>query len=265
MENNLIDSNAASVEKLKSLFSEYVKKAKEDKKTESSSSSKGSSGKGSSGKTSAVKGTFSNNYVETKKEEVKEDKKEELPTEKVITFNDIENHGWAKDAIAMLVEKNVINGKSENEFCPDDFISRKEIAKIIALAFGFEKTSNSLSFNDVAETEWSAPYIAAVAENGIITGVDEDSFMPDGIVTREMLATVLYRVIIKSGVSATASGSTFDDESMIADYAKKAVELLSGLGIVNGNGDGNFYPKKNCTRAEAVTMIYRAMQLNGKE
>ena len=85
--------------------------------------------------------------------------------------------------------------------------------------------------------------------------------MPDGLVTREMIATIIYRALVNKGVSFEGAEIEFDDDFMVSDYAEGAIKALSSAGIVNGAGDGKFYPQKTCTRAEAATMIYRALQL----
>ena len=98
--------------------------------------------------------------------------------------------------------------------------------------------------------------------------------MPDAIIPpavpikvpkKEMIATIIHRVLVKNEVIFANSDLSFDDEILISDYAKEAVTELSAVGIVNGMGNGKFEPKKTCTRAEATTMIYRALQLHGKE
>ena len=84
-------------------------------------------------------------------------------------FSDIDDVEWAKDAIVYLAEKQIINGKGNNSFCPNDSITREELAKMIVLAFGLEMNENdSSSFSDVSD--WARKYVDCAYKNDIVKG-----------------------------------------------------------------------------------------------
>lgn len=173
-------------------------------------------------------------------------------------FTDVENYSWATEGIKYLVEKKVISGKSATEFAPGDSITREEIAKIIALAFGFDTSDNNTPFADVAESDWSAAFINALYKAGIITGVDAENFGKSGVLKRCDLAVILQRLIEAQNITLTENENVeqFADYDDIPDYAKEAVSLMQKAGIMDGVGNNCFNPNGTVTRAAAVKVIY---------
>ena len=177
-------------------------------------------------------------------------------------FSDISDYGWAEDAIISLAADGIINGKGNGKFAPGDNVTRAEFAKIIIGAFNLLKDDASIMFNDVPETHWSYRYIASAAQKNIVNGISDIAFNPDGKITRQDMATICYRALNNLGVNTGINNSkTFVDEADISDYAKDAVRTLSGLGIINGKGNGMFAPKDFATRAEAAKIIHLLRKL----
>ena len=110
-------------------------------------------------------------------------------------------------------------------------------------------------FDDVSSSAWYSGYVCTAYENGLVTGTDDNMFMPDKNITREDAAVIIYRAAKKLGIDA-AGTAEFDDSGDAADYAAEAIGALSQKGIINGNG-GKFFPKNDITRAEAAAMLYR--------
>ncbi len=181
-------------------------------------------------------------------------------------FTDIENHSWAKAAIDMLYRKNVISGKNENEFAPDDKVTREEFVKMAVLLFGISSEDNSCVFTDVGEDSWYRPYVSAAFNNGIINGVTDTLFGSGENLTREQLVTIAYNTALKSGTEFEdeAYYIPFNDDELISDYAENAVHMLASSGIINGIDDNMFMPKGFCTRAEAAKVLYGVYMQNYK-
>ena len=172
-------------------------------------------------------------------------------------FNDLAGYDWAKDAILTLAADGVINGKSQNVFAPGDNVTRAEFAKIIVGAFDLVDNSAAASFADTPKSHWSYRYVASAVAEKIVTGVSANSFNPDGKITRQDMATICYRALQSIGIETSTAGKVeFADASSISDYAKEAVDTLSGLGIINGKGNGRFAPNDFATRAEAAKIVH---------
>lgn len=172
-------------------------------------------------------------------------------------FNDISAVAWAKDAIASLYNEGIISGKSSNEFAPNDNITREEFVKIALGLMSAEPIAGATAFSDVDSSSWYASYVNAAVSLGIVSGYSDTQFGVGEYITRQDVAVILNRTYKLSVVNNAVE---FYDESDISDYAKEAVEKLSGAGVINGS-DGRFMPKSNCTRAEAACMVYRMMSL----
>lgn len=186
-----------------------------------------------------------------------EDSVELTPVEKV-SFNDIVDYEWAKDAIETLAKKGVVNGRNNNTFAPADYITREEFSKILAIAFGLYDENADADFTDVDENRWSYKYVASMYENGIITGYPDGSFNPQSYVTREEMAVMLYRTLVRVEKVDTEyeSYSSYKDYNDISSFALNSVITLSNHNILSGDDTGKFNPKKGATRAEVCKMIY---------
>lgn len=170
-------------------------------------------------------------------------------------FNDIGGFSWAKDAIGKLASIGVVNGKADGVYAPSDTVTRAELVKMVISAFGIPNGTDVKEFNDVKTDDWYFGYVNSAFENGILKGIDENTFSPNGFVTREMAATVLYRVCNFKGISLDANQKTFLDSASISSYAKEAVETLAGNSYINGYEDLTFKPQGNVTRAEIAVLI----------
>lgn len=185
--------------------------------------------------------------------------KEETVTTNYPKFTDVAEEHWAYSDICYLRERNIINGIDEKTFNPNGNITREQFAKILCAALGIETTKATTNFADVDNNAWYAPYISAILNQGIVTGVDNEAFGVGENITRQDLCTMIYRAIDNEKLAYTALGFTDDDS--ISEYAKDAVAVLKGLEIVNGYEDGSFNPKGLCTRAEAAKIICKLLAM----
>lgn len=178
-------------------------------------------------------------------------------------FTDLAGYEWAQDAILTLAADGVINGKSQNVFAPGDNVTRAEFAKIIIGALGLADNNAAANFGDTPKSHWAYRYVASAVAQKVVNGVSATSFNPDGRITREDMAAICYRALTTLGVEVKATNKVeFTDAASISDYAKEAVGVLSGLGIINGKGNGKFAPKDYATRAEAAKIIHMLRALN---
>ena len=169
-------------------------------------------------------------------------------------FSDVPSGFWGYNAIKRLSELGVVSGYPNGTFAPNGFVTRAEFVKMLCTAFNINAIDAKLSFDDVSSFDWHYDYIRRAYGAGIINGVSQDFFNPNGTITREDASTVVYRYLSSLGI-LSSSASQFADSSSFADYAKDAIAYLAGNGIVNGVGDGLFDAKGNITRAACATLI----------
>ena len=253
-----VASNIKNASQLEAKYDEFAEKIETEKnKEETGGGSSGNSGGGSSSgrgnsNRNDVSGVVTNDLLPS-------ENTNEVITE---TFCDLNTVSWAKEAICYLADKNVLNGRENGLFYPDDLVTREEFVKMITLALHILDDSAETGFTDVECGRWSYPYIASGVAAAIINGVSEQKFAPEAFITRQDMAVIVFRAAqcMKLELSGTAA---FSDENEISDYAKNAVSHLAGTGIVNGVGNGLFAPKDAVTRAQAAKIIYELVMANG--
>ena len=165
--------------------------------------------------------------------------------------------GWAEEYITYLASREIINGTGNGLFQPQNNVTRAEFVKMTALLTekSIPKASQS-HFEDVAETEWFAPYVAWAFEKGYIVGKTETTFAPMDFITREQMAVIIERFLkSKSYHLSMHQPNSFIDDADISEYAKGAVRLLSGLDIISGKDGNRFDPKGYATRAESAKIL----------
>ncbi|SFM15763.1 S-layer homology domain-containing protein [Paenibacillus sp. 1_12] len=184
-----------------------------------------------------------------------------LSIESVKTFGDMANH-WSQRTVEVMAAWQIANGVSEDEFAPDDTITRAQLAALLSRILQLEGAQ--ASFSDVEPGVWYEEEVGAAAAAGIIQG-DGDSFRPDDAVTRQEMAMMIFRAYEAAGGAGVAAGSSlpFTDASEISGWAEEAVAAVYSLGIAEGNPDGTFAPGNNAARGEALTMLLRFMDITG--
>ena len=191
------------------------------------------------------------------------DYKIKLPKIEENVFADTNTH-WAKDIIAYMNEKGVVNGSIDNGqlvYRPDDKVTRAEFAIMVSNFMGYELQHFSDVSLDAFEDadkipEWAIDQIKAVYKNGIINGKDNNGklyFEPNVFITRAEAVTMISRMLPEL---IEMNELTFTDANEIPDWSADAFKKLTAARILKGYDDNTVKPKNNVTRAEAVTMLY---------
>ncbi|MCT4612964.1 MAG: S-layer homology domain-containing protein [Clostridia bacterium] len=179
-------------------------------------------------------------------------------------YEDINNH-WIKQYISKLEEKKISFPKRENEFAPNEKMTREEVAKMIVRALELEIEKKNISnFKDVDSKSEFYDYINTAYKYEIIKGYSNNEFKPKNTITREELIVVVMRIynniLNKDNVNINfLTNIEFYDMENASNYAKKSIREAKLLKIVEGNGKNMFYPKSNVTRAEASIIVYRLL------
>lgn len=197
------------------------------------------------------------------KEPLEEDKKEEVSVskDKDEKFSDVNNH-WAKEAIYYLADKGIVNGITENIFAPNNNITRAEFVTLLAKTSEIDIYNyTELPFKDVIKNDWYAPFVAWAYENGIVKGIDNETFSPKSFITREQMAVMICNYINYANIETVKEEkSDFNDSNLISDYALDSVKEVHYAGIISGKDNYMFAPKENATRAESATIIYNLIK-----
>ena len=181
-----------------------------------------------------------------------------VPTEK---FIDLGSHAWAKDAIYSLVDAGIVNGTSENTYSPAANIKRADFAIMLVRAFGVTEGETE-QFADVDANKYYAKELNLAKANGIVGGIGDNKFNPEGEITRQDMMLMLTRALEAQGKALEEADESvlaqFADAAEISDYARQAVASVVEAGIIAGS-NGRINPLENATRAEIAVMLNRVL------
>ncbi len=180
------------------------------------------------------------------------------------TFTDMPELGiWAHDGIDFVVEKGLFNGMSEDTFAPDETMTRAMLVTVLWRSME-EPEAEAASFTDVPADQWYSKAVAWAAEQGVVNGYTDGTFRPDDQITREQLATVLFRFakLTEMDPPERAELDVFPDSEDVQDYAVEALQWAVGKGLVNGVYDSHMdqtflRPQGSATRAQVATILMR--------
>lgn len=180
-----------------------------------------------------------------------------LPELEPLTFTDVPAGFWAYDDIRYVVSKNIMLGKSAATFEPDSNMTRAQFITILYRLAGSPNTDGYIEpFLDVSSGYWAYKAIVWGYNQGIISGVSPDMFMPDAGITRQQLVAMLYRY---EGQPEVTGSLSVTDAAEISEYARDAVIWALSEGIVTGYADNTFRPMGTATRAHMAAIIARYM------
>ena len=158
-----------------------------------------------------------------------------------------------------------MNGVSENEFAPNQTLTRAMLVTILYRVEGSPRLESDSTFSDVSLSDWYGAPIIWAAENGIVNGVSETEFAPNNAITREQIAAIMYRYANAKGYDVTQGGMAvreYEDYESISSWASEAMQWAVNTKLINGKTETTVCPQDNATRAEAATIIMRFIEAN---
>ena len=171
-------------------------------------------------------------------------------------FQDVSATVWYYPWIKSAVEQGLFSGVSEVSFNPDGFMTRGMLVTVLHRAAEVSAQAMDLPYTDVAEDQWYTPAVQWAYHTGIANGISETEFAPDQLITREQLATMLYRFALyqekDTGLRDTLRD--FRDAKQVSPYALEALQWAVAAGIINGSS-GEILPQDYATRAECAKML----------
>ena len=180
----------------------------------------------------------------------------------LMDFTDVSTSDWFYENVRYVVDEGIMNGTSDTKFSPNSTLTRGMVVTMLYRVEGEPYTGSKNTFSDVASGMWYADAVLWAASNGIVEGMGNGKFAPDSPITREQLATILYRYA-KNEKGGASYGSTdlsdFADENKISSYAVDAMKWAVHQGIMQGSGS-RLNPKNTATRAEAAAMFQRFLE-----
>ena len=174
-------------------------------------------------------------------------------------FTDVEENGWYHTGVDFMVKNGFMNGVADDAFDVDGNLTRAQLVTILYRIAGEPESTATNPFADVADGQWYTTAVIWAAENGIVKGVNTTTFAPNDQITREQIATILFRYAKAEKVEGKLAG--FPDAEKVSDYAADAMAWAVEQGLINGisESDGKTYlaPQETATRAQIAVILMR--------
>ena len=176
-------------------------------------------------------------------------------------FVDVPAGAYYYDAVLWAAEGGIVTGTDAVHFSPDASCTRAQLVAFLWRASGKPVVNYAMNFTDVDSGAYYAEAVRWAASEKIVEGTTAETFAPDAAVTRAQMVTMLYRFAKAQGMDTTQGGMAireFDDFDAVPAYALEAMDWAVNAGVLKGDNN-RLLPQDNCTRAQIVTMLYRAL------
>ena len=162
---------------------------------------------------------------------------------------------WAANAVDFMNEYGLVKGTGTSTFGWKGSMTRGDFVLILYRNAGSPSVYGvSNPFTDVKSTDYYYEAVLWAYRNNVVNGTSTTTFGPKGKITREQIASILWRLAGKPVYSASLRSYT--DYASVSDYAYDAMSWAVGSGYVKGSG-AKLSPKNNATRAEVAVMLHR--------
>lgn len=180
-------------------------------------------------------------------------------------FVDVPDNAWYYDAAKYVNENGLMAGTGANTFAPDRTTTRGMIVTILYRLEGSPNIENEIwgyPFKDVDANAYYATAVYWARMNGIVAGYSDELFGPNDTITREQMATILYRYAQYKGYDTTdkADLSKYTDATQVGSYAVEAIRWANAEGLVSGTSATTLTPKGSATRAQVAVILTRFCQ-----
>lgn len=191
-------------------------------------------------------------WVQETVEEAKADDNAENP------YEDVAADSWYYDEVMYVTANGLMNGMGDSEFQPATTVTRAMAITTLYRMAGSPTVSGSNSFTDLT-ADWYKDAVQWGVETGITNGISETEFDPSSAISREQLATMLFRYAKNSDAdtSAKADLDKYTDAGQVSSWAQDAMQWANASGLITGDTDTTLSPKADSSRAVLATVLMR--------
>lgn len=176
-----------------------------------------------------------------------------------ISYNDVTAGDWFTRDVIYVTLTGLMNGTGDG-FSPNNNINRAQLVTVLYRMAGQPEVTGENPFTDVPDGQWYTDAVLWAAENNITDGTSETTFSPNDALTREQMATFLYRFAdfeTEEPIEITGDLSGYTDADLVADYAVDAMTWAVGEGVISGIGNNTLAPDNTASRAQMATVLTR--------
>ena len=174
-------------------------------------------------------------------------------------FSDVAEDRWSAASIKYAVDNGYMKGVGGDKFDPEGSLTRAMVATVLWRREGEPKPTAPSGFSDVPANEWYTDAVAWAKETGVVKGITATTFEPDGLITREQLATMLFRFSSSAPVSVPerADLTPFSDDEKVSEWANEPLEWAVEAGLIKGTDGNRLAPEGDATREQFAAIIER--------
>ena len=176
-----------------------------------------------------------------------------------ISYNDVTAGDWFARDVIYVTLTGLMNGTGDG-FSPNNNINRAQLVTVLYRMAGQPEVTGENPFTDVPDGQWYTDAVLWAAENNITEGTSETTFSPNSALSREDMATLLYRFAdfeTEEPIEITGDLSGYTDADLVADYAVNAMTWAVGEGVISGIGNNTLAPDNTASRAQMATVLTR--------
>ena len=178
-------------------------------------------------------------------------------------FTDVTEEDWFHDVVLELAASGVVNGMTETTFEPQGTLTRAEFATMLYRVSYAPVVTGESTYSDVKTGDWYYNAVVWATEAGVVNGMGDGTFAPNDNITRQEMATMLYRLAKAEKVEEDKLAS-FPDAESVADWAKDAMNWAVATGLINGvkaaDGTVTLDAQSGATRAQIATLLMRFLK-----
>ena len=179
-------------------------------------------------------------------------------------YHDVDTGRWYHEGVDYAIAHGLMNGVGNGMFEPESSMTRAMLVTVLWRYAG-SPAEGTNTFVDVKPNQWYTQAVAWAAKYGVVNGVGHGMFEPDGNVTREQMAAILYRYANGVGIDTSARGNlaVFPDRNQVSSYAVDALSWCNAMGIIGGTKEGGvdyLDPQGFATRAQVATILMRYIE-----
>ena len=180
---------------------------------------------------------------------------------------------WAHEGLDYCIYHGYIAGTSASTVSPNGVCTRAQLVSILyrvqgepTTVKGYELSKLRAPFDDVPRGQWYTDAIWWAKLMGVVAGTSATTFDPEGEITREQLAVILYnytKQFAPGSLTATGSLAGFPDAASVSSWARTEMAWAVGNGLISGTGSGSvayLTPQGSATRAQVAAILMRFEQ-----
>lgn len=168
-------------------------------------------------------------------------------------IGDVPDDHWAKESAERWVGHGVMEVDENGNFNLEQEMTRAEFAVLMCKLMGYKEMADASTFSDLPEDKAAADALLKLAKAGVMLGVGDGKAGPDGKLTREQVAVMVFRALKLKPVANT--DLTFADSADVSDWAKAEMATMASLKMVEGVGSNTLAPQNNIANQDMAALL----------